>query len=515
MARKTTSPSYVLEFELIVNKAEAKLLDKKLQIHRYVYNELLGQALKRLHELQHLSEYWLTLKNDKLTKAEKSKIINELTRRVHFTEYDLQAYGKTSQRKFALHLGSNEMQKLATRAFKAVQKKQFGKAKKVHFKAFYEEFSTENKSNTTGLRFINNQVLWGDQRRLVGQVKNPKGLRLNIKIKKNDMYAIDGLQDRTKYIRILTKTIRGRKRYFVQLVQEGYPPTKRNRKNGSFQKVNPDTTKSVGLDLGTSTVAISSNDYVDLKELAPECELEEKKIRLIQRQMDRSKRTTNPQNYNVNGTVKKAKNGHKLKWNYSNNYIKLRNQLKDLHRKAKVKRKQSHNRLANFIISLGGNIYVETMHIKGLARRARKTTKNKKNGKNNSKKRFGKTIRNHAPAMLISTINQKLQLYGLEVIKINTYEAKASQYNHVTNTYSKKKLNDRWNYIDNLNIQRDMYSAYLIQHINNDLKSYNLFGCIDDWLSFIKMHNDVIEQIRNSNNKLLKWYIKKDKTYIM
>ena len=69
MVRKDTSPSYVLEFELIVNKAEAKLLDKKLQIHRYVYNELLGQALKRIHELQHLSEYWLTLKNDKFSLA--------------------------------------------------------------------------------------------------------------------------------------------------------------------------------------------------------------------------------------------------------------------------------------------------------------------------------------------------------------------------------------------------------------------------------------------------------------
>ena len=45
--------------------------------------------------------------------------------------------------------------------------------------------------------------------------------------------------------------------------------------------------------------------------------------------------------------------------------------------------------------------------------------------------------------MLISTINQKSQPYGLEVVKINTYEAKASQYNHMTDTYSKKELKEQ------------------------------------------------------------------------
>lgn len=510
-----SSPSYILEFELIVNQAEASLIDKKLNIHRLVYNELLGEALKRLRQLQNLSEYWLTLKNNELTKIEKNKIINNLTKRVKFTEYDLQAYGKTSQRKFALHLGSNEMQKLATRAFKAVQKIQFGQAKKVHFKPYYKNFSTENKNNATGLRFVHQQVLWGDQKRLVGQVKNPKGLRLNIKMKKNDCYAIEGLQDRTKYIRLLTKTIRGRKRYYVQLIQEGYPPAKRNRHDGSFRDSKVDLNKTVGLDLGISTVAIVSNEHVDLKELAPECKLDEKNIRLLQRKMDRSRRATNPQNYHSDGTLKKATKNKKLNWYYSNHYIKLRNHLKELHRKAKEKRKQSHYCLAKFILSLGGKINVETMHMKGLMKRAKKTTKNKQNGKNNSKKRFGKSIHNHAPALLISIINQKLQPYGVEVTKINTFKAKASQYNHVTNTYSKKALSARWNYIDCLNIQRDLYSAYLIQHINEDLKTYCLTDCQADWPRFVQMHNHVINQIRNTNNNHLKWYVKKDKTFVM
>ena len=82
--RNASSPSYILEFELIVNQAEASLIDKKLNIHRLVYNELLDEALKRLRQLRNLSEYWLILKNNDLTKTEKkkNKIINNLTKRV-------------------------------------------------------------------------------------------------------------------------------------------------------------------------------------------------------------------------------------------------------------------------------------------------------------------------------------------------------------------------------------------------------------------------------------------------
>ncbi|MED1469859.1 hypothetical protein [Bacillus salipaludis] len=41
-------------------------------------------------------------------------------------------------------------------------------------------------------------------------------------------------------MRILKREVRGKVRYFVQLIQEGYPPTKRKR------KVANDDTKRVG-----------------------------------------------------------------------------------------------------------------------------------------------------------------------------------------------------------------------------------------------------------------------------
>ena len=79
--------------------------------------------------------------------------------------------------------------------------------------------------------------------------------------------------DKTKYVRILKREVRGKVRYFVQLIQEGYPPTKRNR------KVANDENKRVGIDIGSSTIAVSSEKIVQLRELAPECQCRSSQIK--------------------------------------------------------------------------------------------------------------------------------------------------------------------------------------------------------------------------------------------
>ena len=81
--------------------------------------------------------------------------------------------------------------------------------------------------------------------------------------------------DKKKYVRLIKRDVRGKVRYFVQLIQEGYPPTKRNR------KISHDEKKRIGLDVGTSTVAICSENKVELQELAPECQTNEKEVRRI------------------------------------------------------------------------------------------------------------------------------------------------------------------------------------------------------------------------------------------
>ena len=402
---------------------------------------------------------------------ERDKQLSDIRLVYGFSEYALHDFVKAVQSKFKENIGSFEAQKLATRAFQAVEKLHFGKAKKVHFKAFGDDISVENKSNTTGLRYADGNILWGDK----PTKKHPKPknwLCMPIAPKANDEYAHLALMDKTKYVRILKREVRGKVRYFVQLIQEGYPPTKRNR------KIANDETKRVGIDIGSSTIAISSENTVELRELAPECNVNEEELRRIQRTMDRSKRATNPDNFNEDGTVKK---GRLELGTTPTDMRSLRKKRKELYRKIAVQRKMSHEKLANDILALGSDIRVETMRFQSLQKRTKKTTRNKKNGKINRKKRFGKSIANHAPAMLLTIIDRKLGYQGRSIKKIDTYATKASQFNHLTSEYNKKQLSERWNDFGEFRIQRDLYSAFLIGNTNETLNSVDVDLCNAGW----------------------------------
>ncbi|WP_078543108.1 hypothetical protein [Litchfieldia alkalitelluris] len=493
MTRKST-PTYTIEFPLRIPIWQQDRLEKKLKIARLVYNSCLGEALKR-HKAVKANKNYRILINEPKSKI-RDKQLSELRLTFGFSEYGMHHFVKSVQQKFKENIGSLEAQKIATRAFEAVEKLHFGKAKRVHFKSFRDDISVENKSNSTGLRYVDGNILWGDK----PTKKNPKPknwICAPITPKANDEYAHIALLDKTKYVRILKREVRGKVRYYSQLILEGYPPKKSNR------KVADDETKRVGIDIGTSTIAISSDSKVELRELAPECNTEERELRRIQRKMDRSKRSTNPNNFHENGTIRKGR----LTWTYSNQYKKLRQKRKELFRKTTIKRKLAHEILANDILHLGSDIRVETMRFQSLQRRAKNTTRNKKNGKINHKKRFGKSIANRAPAMLLAIIDRKLGYQGRTIKKIDTYATKASQFNHRTNEYNKKQLSERWNHFGEISIQRDLYSAFLIGNTNETLNSVDVDLCNAQWDNFVKLHNREVAQLKKSSSKTLRWFV--------
>ena len=214
--------------------------------------------------------------------------------------------------------------------------------------------------------------------------------------------------------------------------------------------------------------------------------------------MDRSRRATNPENYNEDGTGKKQGNP-KVTWNKSNHYIKYQNELRELYRKQAAIRKYQHECFANYIVSLGNKVYVEKMNFAGLGRRAKNTEKNEK-GKFKKKKRFGKSLAKKAPSMLLTIIDRKLKYFGEELVEINTLEAKASQFNHFDGTYTKKSLCQRWNDFNGIKIQRDMYSAFLIMNIADDLKSFDIEKCNKRFDNFYQLHNLEVERLKGHKN---------------
>ena len=254
----------------------------------------------------------------------------------------------------------------------------------------------------------------------------------------------------------------------------------------------------VGIDIGTSTIAYSSATDVKILELADKVQNIENQKRRLLRKIDRSLRATNPDNYNEDGTIKKQGN-KKVLWNKSNHCLKYQNQLKELYRKQADVRKYQHECLANQIISLGDSIYVETMNFQGLAKKSTKTEKNDK-GRFKRKKRFGKSIANRAPSMLLGIIDRKLSYYGKNLIKIDTWNAKASQFSHFDGTYQKKELSQRWNDFNGIRVQRDMYSAFLIMNVASDLKGFDINKCSERFENFYQLHNLEVERLSGHKN---------------
>lgn len=123
-----------------------------------------------------------------------------------------------------------------------------------------------------------------------------------------------------------------------------------------------------------------------------------------------------------------------------------------------------------------------------MQKRSAKTEKNDK-GKFKKKKRFGKSLTNKAPAMLLIIINRKLSYNNNSLIEIDTSTAKSSQFNHIEQSYEKKKLSQRWNDFNGIKVQRDLYSAFLIMNINKDLKSFDINKCNERFETFLKLHN--------------------------
>jgi len=492
MARKQT-PSYVLTLKLDTNNRDESILDKRFEICRKLYNSILGLGLKRFKTLSELKVYRTLRKeladlNKSYYKDENSKKskLNEKLRKEKYKEltvllgeYGINEYSLINEmtpmyKPFNKNIDNKTAQALASRAWKALEKLIYSNAERVNFVRFDELYSVEGKWNASGITYRDGIIKWNK-------------LNMTVIIKNNDVYAQKAIQDRIKYCRIVRKMIRGNYKYYVQLVMEGFPPIKVTNDGEIKRSIG---LGNVGIDIGTRTIAFSSQYDVKLLELCTEVENIQKEKNKLQRKLDRQRRSNNPNNYNENGTIKR---GIKLEWIKSNKYIRTQNELREIQRKQADVRKQSHEKLANYIISLGDRILVETMQFQGLQKRSKKTTKNK-DGKFNKKKRFGKSLANKAPAKLIEIINRKLNYDGLKILKINTQKVKASQYNHFTGEYNKKELKDRWN--KDIEIQRDMYSSFLIMNINDDLETINQDKCIETYDIFKMLHDKEINRLK-------------------
>lgn len=476
---RAQTPSYVVSTKLHLPESVANRFEKSFRISNSAYNETLSFGLKRFEALKRNSRYQDLLEARrlackgiaKLKKAEKTtkgltqqvkcydKSLFELRKVYSLTKFELQKYlGKQRRQPGSPYrqIAAGELQVIAEQAYQALEKVLFYQIKpnKVQFRSKYDlDVSYRNRVNTEATRLVPSDKPGIAYRLYIHKAST----FIDIPEKAFNKYQQMSLMrsEKIKYVQIVRKTIRGKKVYYLQIVCQGFPPSKVPKGEGV-----------VGIDPGISTVAFASPTEVALVDLVPKnITRKEKLLRQLDRKIERSQRVNNPECYEENGKIKK---GARFK-RTSKRQLRLRNRRRKVYRSLSEERKKLQGQLVNRLMPHASCIRIEELGVKGLQKRSRDIRINPKTNRPYSKKRYGKAVFRAAPSAFRTALETRASQLGIDVEVISPKDVKPSQYNHITQTFDKKSLSTRvYDLSDEYpDVQRDLYSAFLIGHIEN------------------------------------------------
>lgn len=329
-------------------------------------NELVGLMRKNYDQLMRTKKYRKLLKlygstNDKKKHRDLANQLNEMQKQYNVT-WD-------HCRNAMIHIGkkySIDAVFALTKAediWRGIEKCLYNNGKTIHFSKYGElpcirakqinrgismsvkdnELKFKLKGNVFGIqvkdRFQTDEVCAVLEYLSRSEIINDKAINKFL----DKAYCIDTY--RPCYATLVPKFIRGKYRVYLHLTIEGKAKPKYDRFGNPRHKFGKGI---IGADIGTQTVAYTSNTEVGLKNLSERgnsIQTSERRERLLYRAMDRSRRATDPQNYNDDGTVKK---GRKT-WKYSNHYKKL----KAKHSEIESVSRKSGNSKADIVDTLG------------------------------------------------------------------------------------------------------------------------------------------------------------------
>ena len=496
---RAQTSSYVVSVKLKLPESVEHRLEKSFHIANSAYNEALSFGLRRFEALKQNIRYQELLelrRNNDNHRKEYDRALFELQKAYGLTEFGLS--NRLGQQRKKLNspyrqLNSGELQVIAGQAYKALEKVLFYQIKpsSLRFRKKYDlNVSYRNRVNTTGTRLMPSDRKGYAYRLYIHKAST----FVDIPIKAINHYQQMSLlrSEKIKYVQIIRKTIRGKHVYILQIVCQGLPLTKVKRGEGTL-----------GIDPGISTIAYASQADVALIDLVPkDINRKEKLMRYLDQAIERSRRVNNPECYNSNGTIKK---GAKFK-RPSNRQMRLQVRRLKAYRSLSEERKKLQVQLVNHLVSQASVIKIEDLNVKGLRRRSREIRINPKTNRPFSKKRYGKSVFRAAPSAFRQSLLTRAHQLGVDIEIISPKDLKPSQYNHLTQRFEKKTLSTRMYDLSEewIGVQRDLYSAFLIGHIENG--SYKQEQLTQDFPEFYRQMKDFLQQPRQTNR--LDWYLR-------
>ena len=525
---RTQTPTFIVKVKLHLQDNVKNHLNKSFHIADSAYNETLSFGLKRFSAMKKNERYQELLEHrrevlkvqENIKKKIKEETEKEIKQQLKEEANQIKAqlkeidenlgeirlnYGLTKnqlslwilerrkQTKAYQHLNTAELQVIAENAYQTLSQVIFYKTKpeKLKFRSKYSlEHSFRNRENITGTRLVESKKPKVAYRLYI----HKKSTFIDIPVSAFSEYQQVQLlrADKIKYVQIISKTIRGKQVFYLHIICQGIPVSKIQKGEGV-----------TGIDPGVSTVAYVSKDSCELVDLVPkDFARKERLIQNLSRKIERSRRVNNPEAYNKNGTIKKDVRFKPL----SKRAKRLAIRRQTAYRKLTEERRKIQGKLVNNIVSQSSVIKIEDLDVKSLQKRKRETRINPKTGRPFSKKRYGKAVFKAAPGYFKTLLLQRANSTGCKVDIISTKKTKPSQYNHITGEFNKKELKIRiYNLTDEItDVQRDLYSAFLIAHIEND--EYLKEQLEENFENFYKNMKEQLCKLRQKPSRL-SWYV--------
>ena len=444
MEENETVPCFILKLPLRVDSAGRCLFARDFEYARNLRNATLNTVLKKDRAMKQLAK-WKEI--CELPKGpERNKKFQEIRKEyglysANDFEKILKEHAKKSGRK--KQLNSNLGQIIADDLYRSYTDWLFHKKGRPRFRGRNRGLhSLRGKNNATG-------VVWKHEER---SVRYGKKLYKAV-IDPKDRYVQEALADpkdpskprRVRYCALVRKQIRGKEVFYVHLVLDGVPPAR---------TIPAPKEECMGIDpsLRTMTCVHSNGTVAKIDISAPEEDAKE--MRRLQREMERSRRASNPDNYNEDGTVKKGAH----KWICSKHYLALQAKFADLKRRNVETRKNIHGRVIRILVGSAGTIKVEENNWKAL-----------------QKGRYGKSVLSGAPSEFIERLRRTAESAGSKVILVNPRKLKPSQHDPMSGTFVKHELWERRCRLGDTSffVDRDVMAALNLLHADVTTNTYD------------------------------------------
>lgn len=414
---------YILTLPLKTEVYQEHILEKRFRLGEHLYNNFLNFEKKKFYEMTKRKDYRdaqnlikeLTIQINSLDKFKESKQLIQELRKQRKEQYDIiynikkmfdwSEFGfindmKKYRKYYKANLNSTICDNLSGRCFKAFEKMESELIKDqyrndedkvnpcVHYKRKDSLRCLTAKKNSTGIRFSL------DEGNRIGTVKW-QGLVFSIDLSKCTLYEWQALQSDICYCAVKREKIKGKWKYYIQITLKGHVPDKFDKQTGELKRQLGKG--NVGLYFTSTSLTVSTENGVTTYPLEIKNH-EDEKTELLQK-MDASRRATNPDNYNEDGTSKEKS---EIKgWHFSKAYKKYRAELYEIYRKECEEKKLLQEILANEVIASGDVFNCNKMDFKFLQRN------------------LGKKIQSASPAMLKTTIERKLSYHDVSINEIS------------------------------------------------------------------------------------------------